>query len=254
MTLHVERAGEGSRTNLARPVQIQENLPGVAGTLPMTNRELEAALDVLGSGAASLGLRLGAAEVERFRKYLVLLARWSRALRLTGQRDPIAWAEAHFLDSLTPLLVLEDPGTLLDAGSGAGFPGLPLAIARPSWSVTLLESHTKKVAFLRAVVAEAGLSGVSVVHARAEDRPEPRFGAAISRAAWRLPEWVAVGRRWLRPGGDLVAMLGREVPGEPALRAIGRAAGLDLRRVRGLSLPRSGAARTLVVWSRADST
>jgi 16S rRNA (guanine527-N7)-methyltransferase len=220
----------------------------------MTNRELEAALEVLVSGASSLGLRIDAAELERFRRYFVLLDRWSRALRLTGQRDPMAWAETHFLDSLTPLLVLEEPGTLLDAGSGAGFPGLPLAIVRPSWSITLLEAHTKKAAFLRAVVAETGLSGVSVVHARAEDRPEPRFGAAISRAAWRLPEWVGIGSRWLCPGGDLVAMLGRDVPDEPALRAIGRAADLNLRRTRALELPGSRAARTLVVWCRADST
>lgn len=210
----------------------------------------EAALRDLREGAGALGIGVEA-HLPAFGKYIDTLARWSGAVRLAGQRDPRKWIEPHLLDSLTPLRVLGEPATLLDVGSGGGFPGVPLAIVRPNWRVTLMESNGRKAAFLRALVADLGLSPrVRVEQARAEGRPVPSYEAVISRAVWPPEEWLARGAPWLVDGGRLVAMLGRDAPSEEALRSLGRARRLELALVFSLRLPFSGAERTLVAWRK----
>lgn len=204
------------------------------------------ALNALGISPVSAGY----AWVPRL---LDLLEKWNAAVRLVGQRDRGEWPEQHILDALTPLLLV-DPGArdrprrVVDIGAGAGFPGLPLAVACPRWQLTLVEANQKKARFLRTAVAELGLLNVRVEAQRAEDCAAPIGDWVISRALAPPEVWLPLARPWVAPSGAVVAMLGREQPDDDALRRLGAAHALELTRVERLVLPRSGAQRALAVW------
>jgi 16S rRNA (guanine527-N7)-methyltransferase len=117
----------------------------------------------------------------------------------------------HLLDSLATLRHLPQAESLrlVDVGSGGGLPGIPLAIARPTWRVTLLDSNAKKAAFLRQAAIELPLPKVEVAATRAEDYlPDGTFEVAISRALSDLAQFAAVARRLVGPGGRMIAMKG----------------------------------------------
>lgn len=168
-----------------------------------------AALD---RGLGEMELALPAGTRERLLDYVALLVKWNRTYNLTAIRDPLAIVTHHLLDSLAvlPHLPLAVEGArLADAGSGAGLPGIPLALARPRWRVVLAESSQKKAAFLRQAVIELALHNVEVHEGRVEAwRPQPLFDLVISRAFAALEEFIAACRHLLAPGGTLVAMTG----------------------------------------------
>lgn len=162
----------------------------------------------LGAGAVALGLNLSADQLRRMHEYVALIKKWNRVYNLTAIRDEERFVPYHLLDSLSVLPHVQTPD-LLDVGSGAGLPGIPLAIARSSLQVTLLDSNHKKGSFLRQVKLELGLDNVDVVIERAENyRPEVRFGAAVSRAFSDLTSFVQAAARLISPGGRLIAMKG----------------------------------------------
>src|SRR6266852_6534678 len=118
-------------------------------------------------GLHQLGLELTEQQLEQFLRYRQELLDWNRRINLTAITDPGEVLIKHFLDSLSLLLVYDRPAVrLLDIGSGAGFPGLPLKLVRPQWRVTLLEATGKKVAYLRHMVETLQLEGVEAVHGR----------------------------------------------------------------------------------------
>jgi len=166
--------------------------------------------------------------------------------------DPAELAEKHLLDSLALLRVLGEPRTLLDVGSGAGLPGIPLAIARPGLAVTCCDAVAKKMAFVKAAAAELDLS-VRGIAARAGGEPEreglPRADLVVSRALADPARWLPLGLRYLVPGGRLVAMLGREAD-QAALRKLGEPLGLRLEALDRFRLPRSGAERANAVFGQ----
>jgi 16S rRNA (guanine527-N7)-methyltransferase len=169
----------------------------------------EAALD---RGLAELGLELPAVARERLLDYVALLVKWNRTYNLTAIRDPLAMVTQHLLDSLAvlPHLPLADAGArLADAGSGAGLPGIPLALARPQWRVALAESSQKKAAFLRQAAIELALDNVEVHEGRVEAwRPPALFDVVISRAFAALTEFLSLCRHLVAPNGVLAAMTG----------------------------------------------
>lgn len=192
----------------------------------------------LAAGLEQMGIVLDAAQQQRLLAYLALLYRWNRAFNLTAVRDPAIAVSRQLLDSLAILRFVQGP-RVLDIGSGAGLPGIPLAIARPRWQVTLLDASGKKTRFLNQVKLELGLENVEVVNARVEeylaDRP---FQTITSRAFAELGKMVSLSRHLLADRGRWVAMKGRlprqelaalpadvsaevvelEVPGEAAQR------------------------------------
>jgi 16S rRNA (guanine527-N7)-methyltransferase len=175
----------------------------------------------LRAGAASFGVELDARQLERFGQYDDLLARWNAKLNLTriGGDQVVT---KHFLDSLAVIPALGAPSSLLDVGSGAGFPGIPVAIACPGIAVTLLESTQKKVAFLEAVRRTLGL-GFAVQEARFEALDPTPFDAVVSRATFEPAEWVRRAAAWVAPGGRLLVMLGRDRPALDAPPGFGAA-------------------------------
>jgi 16S rRNA (guanine527-N7)-methyltransferase len=162
----------------------------------------------LDAGLAELGLSFDAAIEQRFLDYIALLHKWNKVYNLTAVREPQKMLYQHVLDSLAVLPFIKGP-RLLDVGSGAGLPGIPLAIARPDLSVTLLDSNHKKTVFLRQACIELALTNVVVVCERVETwQPDMRFDQVISRAFSDLGEFVRLAGHLCAPGGTLLGMKG----------------------------------------------
>jgi 16S rRNA (guanine527-N7)-methyltransferase len=162
----------------------------------------------LGRATAALGLALADTQVATLERYLDLLEKWNRVYNLTAIRERSRMVTHHLLDSLAVLPYVRGP-RVLDVGSGAGLPGIPLAVAGPALQVTLLESNHKKSAFLTQAVAELQLANVQVVTERVEAwQPEARFDTVVSRAFAELGEFAALAGRLLAPQGVLAAMKG----------------------------------------------
>jgi len=145
--------------------------------------------------------------------YLSLLLRWNRTYNLTAVREPLEMVDKHLLDSLAMHRHLDGiaatGGALADLGTGAGLPGIPLALAKPGLRVTLVESNGKKARFMREAVRKLGLSGVRVAESRIEALDEPgAYDAITARALATLPLIVELGGHLLKPGGCLLAMKG----------------------------------------------
>ncbi len=206
--------------------------------------------ELLESGLAGLELALDDRARRRLLEYLVQLERWNQAYNLTGVRDPRDMVAHHLLDSLVVLPWLEGD-TLLDVGSGAGLPGIPLAIARPGLSVTLLDSNLKKTRFLDNVVRTLSLDNVQVVRARAEEyRPPDGFSMVITRAVGSVERIAALTAHLMGKSGRLLMMKGL-VP-EEELAALGPA--FDIEVIRSLDVPDLNKERCLVVIRSADNT
>lgn len=163
----------------------------------------------LAAGLEGLNLDLDAAMQRRLLEYVALLHKWNRVHNLTAVREPQKMLYQHVLDSLAVLPHLAAAKSLADVGSGAGLPGIPLALARPDLAVTLIDSSHKKAAFLRQACALLPLPNAAVVCARAEGwRPAEKFDAVISRAFSDLAEFVQLAGHLCAPGGVLLAMKG----------------------------------------------
>jgi len=202
---------------------------------------------LLAKGLLELGFPLSAQQQALLLQYLVLMEKWNKVYNLTAVRDLTKMVGAHLLDSLSvvPLISGEN---VLDVGSGAGLPGVPIAVARPNWAVTLVDSSHKKAAFLRQAVADLGLKNADVVCERVESWAAPKdFGVIISRAFSDLGEFVSLTGRLLAPGGVLAAMKGL-YPFEELERL---PSGFRLKEVRVLKVPGLEAERHLVLIERA---
>ena len=157
--------------------------------------------DLLQSGISQLGLTIPDTAIEQLEYYVAALQKWNAAYNLTAIREPREIVIKHLLDSLTVLPHLR-ANTLLDVGTGAGLPGLVLAIVKPDLQVDLLDSNSKKTRFLRQMVAELGLKNVKVHHARVEQADLPPQMQVISRAFSSLSDFNLGCRHFLAMKGQ----------------------------------------------------
>ena len=203
-----------------------------------------AARDELDAGLAALDL--APALAGPLLAYLALLDRWNRTYNLTAIRDPREMVAKHLLDSLAMHPFAGD-GALADLGTGAGLPGIPLAIADPGLQVTLVESNGKKARFLREAVRTLKLPNARVAEARIEALDMPgMFDAITARALATLPLILELGGHLLKPEGRLLAMKGAL----PVQEIAALPAGWRLQDVRPLTVPGLAAERHLVVVGR----
>ena len=224
------------------------------------------ALDLLARGAAAIGIELTPEQLDRFERFAVELDEWNRRMNLTRVVKPGQVQSRHFLDSLTcalPVLPQLRSGAkraCIDVGSGAGFPGLPLAIAFPDLRVVLLEATRKKTSFLEHVVGALGLERVSVVTGRAEEAARQSahrdaYDLACARALAPLPvalEWCLP---FVRPGGHAILPRGSDLPSQLASgRLAARQLGAELWPPRPISLADLPPGRALVVAEKTGPT
>lgn len=163
---------------------------------------------VLADGLVCLNLALPLKAQQKLLDYVALVQKWNKVYNLTAVRDADKILTHHLLDSLA-VVPHVSARTILDVGSGAGLPGIPLSLALPDARVTLLDSNHKKTAFLSQAVIELQLTNVEVVCERVEKyQPKHKFDLVLSRAFSNLPEWVALAGPLVAPGGTLLAMKG----------------------------------------------
>jgi 16S rRNA (guanine527-N7)-methyltransferase len=177
-------------------------------------------------GALSLGITVTAAQARSMQRHALDLLQWNRVTNLTAITDPREVAVKHYVDALAVVPWIGKAARVLDAGSGGGFPGIPMKILRPDVSVILLDSVRKKVSFLKHAIRTLGLGDIAAVHSRLETLAEQKqyrrqFDTVVCRAFGSLPDFVRMTRGCLAPGGTLLALKGPQVEKD---RGIGRRA------------------------------
>ena len=202
-----------------------------------------------------MGIHLHPDALRRFEIYLKELKAWNQKFNLTAIKEDKGIVIKLFLDSLTPFNFIKTGSMLLDIGSGAGFPGIPLHIADPSLHVTLLDSVNKKVTFMNHIIAELSLTGIEVIHSRAEEFAKTKKGAydvVISRALTNLSDFIKLGEPFLKPDGILIAMKGSRADEEirDAAKVLERKK-MQVKDIIRFCLPFDYGKRGIVVLSRS---
>ena len=213
-------------------------------------------MHLLQEGAAALGLELDPAALKQFHFYLTQLQLWNQRVNLTGLKTGPEMVSKHFLDSLAVLPFLKPARSLADLGSGPGFPGLALKLVRPELELTLVEAREKKAAFLEYLIACLKLPGVTVARTHltmaAARQWGPRFEAVVSRAAFKLRQFLELAAPLLLPGGLALALKGPHLAGGELAAAVAAAPllGLTPPEPQPYRLPPSGEPRLAVLCHR----
>lgn len=211
-----------------------------------------------------IGIKLSDKQYEQFDQYYELLVEWNSFMNLTGITDYEEVLLKHYVDSL--VLNIEEIGhdndniSLIDVGTGAGFPGLPLKIAHPQLNVVLLDSLNKRVKFLNQVIEDLGLEGIQAIHSRAEDggrnkNLREQFDISVSRAVANLSTLSEYNLPFVKVGGYFVAYKSGDVDDEVknAANAVKQLGGL-IERVDKFKLPYSDIERSLVFIKKIKNT
>lgn len=224
--------------------------------MPVVHQEY---LRLLTEGAGQLGVYLSAAAISRLTIYLEELLRWSPKIDLVSQIDRGEIIRKHFLDSLAIVPLLTERSHLLDLGSGAGFPGLPIAIVLPHLQVSLLETRRKRVNFLKEVTRKLKATNIIVYEGRAEIFAQHQdflnnFSAVITRATWDVSTFLLLSCPFLQAEGIAIAMKGRHA--EQELHALANASlspHFVLQHRHRYMLPGMGEQREALVFLKAEN-
>lgn len=220
----------------------------------MADTESNHSLAVLGKAAAQIGIRLDESRLNLFRAYEQELLFWNRKINLISLKSGYDIPIRHFIDSLTLGEFIPPESRLLDIGTGAGFPGVPLKILMPTLRLTLVESNSKKVSFLKELCRKLNIEA-RILNTRVETlggEHRAAYDVVVSRAGLRLPELLKTGSVFLAPGGKIIAMKGggsRE--GESLPEGFINRLGLGLSGTRQLRLPATGDGRKILIFSMA---
>ncbi len=216
--------------------------------------------NMLKTGADALGLNLPDGCEDKLIKYSELLTRWNEKMNLTAITEPDMIVSKHFLDSLTPLCTGKVTGRVIDVGTGAGFPGIVLKLAKPDISLTLLDSLNKRLTFLKAVCEETGLSDVEFVHSRAEDGGQNRllresFDTVTARAVANMTLLSELCLPFVKPGGYFLALKGPMAENEldEAKRAISILGG-EVESVYEAKIPFTDLAHKIIIIKKIKKT
>lgn len=214
--------------------------------------------DMLVNGAFSLGITLSEKELASFATYQRELLHWNKKINLVSVKSDLDIPIKHFLDSLTLVPFIQDTrGQVLDIGSGAGFPGIPLKIAIDALNISLLESSRKKASFLKHIIRSLHLTDITVIHNRAECLMEDEtyrgsFAIIISRATLKLPQFFRMGAYFLAPKGILLAMKSKRVEEEfTEAENISQNLGFQYVARHDITLPMTGDFRTIIMYEKA---
>ncbi len=211
--------------------------------------------ELLTEGAKVFGIYLDKKTYEAFDLYLKELLKWNQKINLTAIRSEKGIILKHFLDSLSVYPYLIKPSMLLDIGSGAGFPGIPLKMVEPSLEVTLIDSVRKKVDFQRHIIRMLGLKGIQAIHGRVQDKEilksmEGRFDIVISRAFSDLRTLLILSFPFPKKGGRVLAMKGETGSEEIQLLSKIEQARYRFQKTISFSLPQSSFKRSILLFEK----
>ena len=200
-----------------------------------------------------LGVRFSVEQIEQFYKYMNLLIEWNEKMNLTAITEPKEIILKHFIDSITILKYIDDNSKLVDVGTGAGFPGVPLSIMNPTLKITLVDSLNKRLIFLQEVVKELNLKNIEIVHARAEEFGQnknyrEKFDIATSRAVANLATLSEYLVPLVKIGGKIISMKASNAKEEinDAQKAI-EVLGGKIEKIEEFDLPESDIGRTIII-------
>lgn len=210
--------------------------------------------------ASVLGVRFSVEQMEQFYKYMNLLIEWNEKMNLTAIIEPSEIILKHFIDSITILKDIKDGSTVVDVGTGAGFPGIPLSIMNPTLKITLVDSLNKRLIFLQEVIKELNLKNVKLIHARAEEfgrnkKYREKFDIATSRAVANLATLSEYLLPLVKINGQAISMkagnASQEI--EEAQKAI-KTLGGHINRIDEFYLPQTDIARTIIIIDKIKET
>ena len=214
-------------------------------------------MDILFKAALAMDISLNEKELVLFETYYKELLIWNKKINLVAVKSEIDIPIKHFIDSLTVLPYINNKTSqILDIGSGAGFPGIPLKIAMNSLKVFLLDSSRKKTSFLKHIIRSLSITDTTVIHNRAENLMEDEanrgfFEVVTSRATLKLPQLLQIGAFFLSQSGTLIAMKGKKSDTELAEAAdISRTLGLRYIASHDITLPITGDFRRIIIYKK----
>ncbi|MEA1935600.1 MAG: 16S rRNA (guanine(527)-N(7))-methyltransferase RsmG [Thermodesulfobacteriota bacterium] len=211
----------------------------------------------LSEASSAIGVKLGEREIALFQEYYRELLFWNNKINLVSVKSELDIPIKHFIDSLTPLSFIKNKkSSLLDIGTGAGFPGIPLKIAEGQLKVTLLDSSRKKTSFLKNIIRNLQLDHTTVINRRVEQLTKDEtyhgsFDVIVSRASFKLPQFLEIGEAFLSPGGILIAMKGSNIKAElEQAEEVSQTVGLEHVGCHEFRLPITGDFRNIIIYKK----
>jgi 16S rRNA (guanine527-N7)-methyltransferase len=215
--------------------------------------------NMLIEGASGFGVSLDESKINGFSLYKDMILEWNQKINLTAIEDERQIIVKHFIDSVSIMPFVKEVSTLVDVGTGAGFPGIPLKIAKPGLSILLMDSLGKRVGFLNEVISNLNLKGIRALHSRAEDAGRNHelresFDAATARAVAALPVLLEYCLPLVKVGGVFIAMKGSDLSeAEQADKALDILGG-KIEEVKEFILPFSDIKRNIIVVRKFRQT
>lgn len=222
--------------------------------------EIEEFSKLISSYGKEISIEFSNIQIERFYKYMNLLIEWNKKINLTAITEPKEIIIKHFIDSLTVLKDIKGKNTLVDVGTGAGFPGIPLKIMDEEIKITLLDSLNKRINFLNEVINQLDLKNIETIHSRVEDagknkKYRERFDIATARAVANLATLSEYMLPLVKVGGKSICMKGSEVSEElqNSKKAISILGG-EIENIDNFQLPKSDMMRNIVIIKKVKNT
>ncbi|MBP3284883.1 MAG: 16S rRNA (guanine(527)-N(7))-methyltransferase RsmG [Clostridia bacterium] len=210
--------------------------------------------------AHKIGVALDLFHVEQFEKYQELLLEWNEKINLTAITEEEEILNKHFIDSLTCATYIKENDSVIDIGSGAGFPGIPIKIVRKNVKMTLLDSLNKRIVYLKDVIEKLGLMDIETIHGRAEEfgrnaAYREKYDVVTARAVANLKVLSEYCLPFIKVGGRFVCMKGSEYQEEVAeAKAHIKLLGCEIREMKEIVLPDTDIKHSIIVMEKVKNT